>query len=306
MARELSRKKGAIFSILAAMCFAAVGILMQFAEQYTSQSVVIFFRQLFSLLTIIPILLWQMITNPCHGITICKTKYFSMHIWRTIFGLLQLYALLYALSLLSLSNALVLSYTRALFTPLMIWLWYKKKLEKAMWIGILLGFIGTIFILKPEGQIHHLGTFVGLLSGFFGTCSNFAMRRLAKKEPPIRILLYFFVLSIAVSAIPLLWSWQTPKSNTLWGSFILIGILGTIYQLFLTLSYHFAKPSYTNGFLYLAIIFTMLYESIWQKKAPDVYSIIGTILIFIGTLLVGFIHSSSNNSMNDSISGSLK
>lgn len=306
MARELSRKKGAIFSILAAMCFAAVGILMQFAEQYTSQSVVIFFRQLFSLFTVMPILLWQMITVPHHGIAICKTKYFSMHIWRTIFGLLQLYTLLYALSLLSLSNALVLSYTRALFTPLMIWLWYKKKLEKSMWIGILLGFIGTIFILKPEGKIHHLGTFVGLLSGFFGTCSNFSMRRLAKKEPPIRILLYFFVLSVVVSAIPLLWNWETPTSNTLWGSFVLIGILGTIYQFFLTLSYHFAKPSYTNGFLYLAIIFTMLYESIWQKKVPDIYSIIGTILIFIGTLLVGFIHSSSNNSMDDSMSNSLK
>lgn len=306
MARELSRKKGAIFSILAAMCFAAVGILMQFAEQHTSQPVVIFFRQLFSLFTVMPILLWQIVSAPTSGISICKTKYFSMHVWRTIFGLLQLYALLYALSLLSLSNALVLSYTRALFTPLMIWLWYKKKLGKSMWIGILLGFIGTIFILKPEGKIHHLGTIVGLASGFFGTCSNFSMRRLAKKEPPIRILLYFFVLSIIVSAIPLLWSWETPSSNILWGTFVLIGILGTIYQFFLTLSYHFAKPSYINGFLYLAIIFTMLYEAIWQKKAPDIYSIIGTILIFIGTLLVGFIHSSSNNSVDDSMTNSLK
>jgi drug/metabolite transporter (DMT)-like permease len=230
-----------------------------------------------------------------------KTQRLSTHIVRTIFSLLQLYALIYALSVISLSDAILLSYTRPLFIPIIVWLWYKKKLKKWIWLGLGLGFIGTAFIIKPEGAVFHIGAVAGILSGLFGACSNITMRRLAKTEPPHRILFYFFTISILIAAIPLIWSWTTPGAK-LWGLLFVIGVIGSFYQFALALSYTYAKPSYISGFLYFAVIFTMIYEWLYQGVVPDFYSIIGTILIFSGTMVVSTLGTKYHKGVDQAIS----
>ncbi len=297
----LSIKKGAIYATLAALAFAILGGAMQYAQYYISQPAVIFFRQLFSLIALSPFLMWQVGKKRSSPI---KTQMPGTHISRTVFSLLQLYALIYALSVISLSDAILLSYTRPLFIPIIIWVWYRKNLKKWIWVGLALGFIGTAFILKPQGSVFHLGAFIGLLSGFFGACSNISMRKLAKTEPPHRILFHFFALSIIISAIPLLWSWSTPQAQIV-GILLIVGLIGAFYQFALALSYRFAKPSYISGFLYFAIIFTMLYEWFYQKIAPDIYSIIGTILIFIGTMVVSILGTRYHKGFDKAISKSM-
>ncbi|GAB4190686.1 MAG: pseudopaline transport inner membrane protein CntI [Simkaniaceae bacterium] len=294
----LSIKKGALYATLAALSFAILGASMQYAQYHTTQPVVIFFRQVFSLAALSPFLMWQVGRKRSSPI---KTQKLGTHIVRTIFSLLQLYALIYALSVISLSDAILLSYTRPLFIPIIIWIWYKKKLKKWIWLGLFLGFVGTAFIIKPEGSVFHIGAIIGLLSGFFGACSNISMRKLAKTDPPHRILFYFFALSILISAIPLVWSWSTPQA-WLWGLLFLIGVIGSIYQFALALSYRFAKPSYISGFLYFAIVFTMIYEWIYQGIVPDLYSIVGTILIFAGTMVVSILGTRYHKGVDQAIS----
>ena len=151
---------------------------------------------------------------------------------------------------------MLLKITVPLFIPVIAFLWISEYISTRTILAVLIGFVGVIIILKPTGTIQ-LASLAGLLGGALAALAKVTIRRMSSTEPTSRIVFYFVVISLCVSSIPLLSSWQNPSQQE-WPYLVLLGVLGTSGQLFLTRAYSLAPASRVGPFTYSSIVYASL------------------------------------------------
>jgi len=161
--------------LLGELCFVSMGTLVKLlADTMPSQNIV-FFRNFFGLLALMPIILNL-------GITSVKTKVFHLHLLRSLSGIAAMYCFFYALANLHLADAMILKITVPLFIPIIAFLWISENVSIKTILAIMVGFVGVILILKPTATIQ-LASLIGLLGGAMAALAKVTIRRMSDTEP---------------------------------------------------------------------------------------------------------------------------
>lgn len=269
-----------VFALSAAFLFAVLSVITKITLEKIPSQMVVFFRQSFSLVTLAPLV----IRDAAYGKPL-KTKRLHLHILRCSAALAAMYSLFYALRYLPVVDAVVLSYTRPLFVPFVIWLWMGRRLAAQVWIGLLIGFVGVVCVVHPTGAVFNWAAVAALASGIFGALAFTATRKLAKRESATTLVLYLLLFTIPVSAIPLYWAWQWPTAQ-LWGLLGIIGLLSTFYQICIAMAYRYGHTSKVASVLYSTVAFALVLDWFVWGQGVDSQSLIGIILISLGCLIV--------------------
>jgi drug/metabolite transporter (DMT)-like permease len=268
------------YGILAAFFYAVLGTLMKITEQAgATNETLVFFRQTIGLLALTPFLIHE-----DKKLKHFKTSSFFLHLLRAVSSLCAMYCLIFALKYLPLVDALLLTYTRPLFLPIIVFVWFRRKWSKNTFIGILIGFLGVAFILKPDKKMFDIGALVGLASALFGSISFTCIRKLTRTDSANTILLYYLGLSIPLATLPLLFNWSTPTKFD-WIMLAIIGICGLIYQMALTRAYQHAKAFKVSSILYSTVIFAALFDWWLGDFSIDYLGFAGIALIIVGTII---------------------
>jgi len=238
---------------------------------------VVFFRNAVGLAALGP-LIWRI------GAKGLRTKTFSLHLLRGLAGLSAMYCFFFAISRLHLADAVVLNYTIPLFIPVIAWLWIKEPIPRHLWICLLVGFVGVIFVAKPGLGVFDPAAFAALGAGILAGWAQVAVRRLTRTEPTVRIVFYFALIGTAVSFVPALWVWKNPTPG-LWGLLIMIGVLATVAQLFLTKAFSYAPAGQIGPFIYASVVFAGVLDWGLWGKLPDKFSIFGALLVCLAGVL---------------------
>lgn len=268
------------FALCAAFLFTLIGVLTKVALRTVPNTMVVFFRQAFGFVLLLPVVVRDFMAGRS-----LKTDRFHLHILRTVAALGAMYSMVYALKYLPVVDAVVLGYTRPLFVPFVIWLWMGRRLASQVWLGLLIGFVGVVCIVKPTETIFEWAALAALASGLFGALAFTVTRKLAKRESATTIAFYITGLSLPATALPLYWSWAWPPLEG-WLYLALIGLLATIYQILLGLAYKYGHTSKVASFLYSAVVFALILDWVIWGQIADFVSLVGIVLISIGCLVV--------------------
>jgi drug/metabolite transporter (DMT)-like permease len=269
---------GAICVLIASFVFAILGALVKVVSSSLPNEMVVFFRNICALIFILP---WYWYSRPFGGI---RTNCFQLHLLRSITGLGAMYCFFYAIAHLQLSEAYLLITTAPLFIPVIAYGWMREPVASNVRRAIIIGFIGILLILKPGFGIFQPVALVGLGAGVFAALAMVSIRRMSATEPVIRIVFYFTVLSTVFSAGPLLWAWRAPPSQ-IWWLLILIGLLATIGQFFLTKGYSLAPAAQVGPFTYSNVVFAILIGWIFWGEALDLLTWAGALLTCIAGII---------------------
>lgn len=273
-------KLAIIYSIFAAFFYALLGTLMKITELHgSSNEVLVFFRQLIGLVVLFPFLGQEQ--QPFKHL---KTKSLPLHLIRTFSSLCSMYCLVFALKYLPIVDALLLTYTRPLFLPIIVLIWFRKKWSKATFIGILIGFLGVALILKPDRRMFDIAALMGIASAIFGSISFTCIRKLTRTDSDITILFYYLALSIPFAIIPLIFNWKMPDEFE-WMMMAVIGICGLIYQMMLTRAYQHTKAFKVSSILYSTVIFAALFDWWLGDFSIDYLGGMGIVCILVGTFI---------------------
>lgn len=277
--RKESMSLAITFSLLASLCYATLAFLIKITEHYLPNPMIIFFRQAISFCILMPLLPLRI-----GSYRNLKTDCFHLHLLRAFSSIAAMFCLYFAIRYLPLMDAVLLSYTRPLFIPIVVYLWFRKKWTKNTWIGLCVGFLGVVLILKPDEALFDVAALVGLAAGMFGSIAFTTIRRLTKTEPPDRILFYFLAISLPLTSIPLAGAWQTPTLHE-WGLLAVIGIGATFYQMFLTRAYRHAKAVKVGSLLYSSVIFAWIFDFFLGSGQVSLAAVIGMTLIIFGSFI---------------------
>jgi len=269
---------GALHMLSSALVFAIMGALVKTLSQSLSIEMVVFFRNVFALIFIIP---WVCYRNPAGGI---KTSKFYFHVLRSVAGLGAMYCYFYALAHMKLGEAVLLSYTTPLFIPIIAYLWIKESVPRKVIAAVIIGFAGIMLILKPGSGLFDPVAVIGLAAGILASFAMVTIRRMAPTEPPVRIVFYYTLMATVFSCVPLLWAWQTP-GTTLWWILILTGLVAVSGQLLMTKAYNLAPAAQVGPFMYAVVVFATIMGFLFWGESLDILSLGGAVLVCLAGIM---------------------
>jgi len=269
---------GALCVLSASLTFAILGAVVKVVSLSLTNEMVVFFRNFCSLFFILP---WIWYSRPPGGL---RTSYFPLHLLRSMAGLGGMYCFFYVIARLQLSESFLLMSTAPLFIPIIAYIWIHEPVERKVRGAIIIGFIGIILILKPGVGVFRPIAFVGLGAGLMGALAMVSIRRMSSSEPTIRIVFYFTVFGTLISAIPLVWSWQSPKAE-IWWLLVLMGLLAAVGQFLLTKGYSLAPAAKVGPFSYSNVVFAMVLGWVLWGESLDFLTWVGAFLICIAGII---------------------
>lgn len=273
---KTSMTKGICFSLMAFFCSAVINVLVKAASPYTSSATMLFFQNLFAFLILLPFV-WV------RGFDTLKTQNIAMHFLRALTGTGAWYCLFVAISMMPLTNAVLLTYSAPLWMPIMIWITHKKIYSKYVWFSLILGFVGIVLVLHPGGDTFHPAAFIAIGGALLMAFSFLAVRMLSSSESTECILFYYFLFS-TILLIPLLLQWQTP-TPVAWLYIFGLSVAFILSKALLIFAYQHAFPVRLSPYIYSVIVFTAIFSWLIWGQVPSLLEFTGISIVIIAGIL---------------------
>ena len=278
---------GSLFVIIGELFFTSMGMIIKTLGENIPSYQLVFYRNIFAVIVLAPFLFRQRLTH-------VKTQRMGMHLLRSVSGLLAMYCFFYALANIELANAMLLKLTGPIFIPIFAILWIQEKVTLKTYLGISLGFIGVIIFLNPTAEIQ-VASVIGLIGGALAALAKVSIRKMSDTEPTARIVFYFALYGALFSSVPALSSGLYIPSNTEWFLLLLLGIVGTCGQFFLTKAYKIAPASQVGPFTYASLLWASLAGWYFWNEIPSVQTLVGATFIIVAGIILIYKKSSAKH-----------
>jgi drug/metabolite transporter (DMT)-like permease len=269
--------RAALFVAASELMFASMGAAVKAASAQLPNEVVVFFRNLFGLMALVPWLLRG-------GLEGLQTEALGLHLLRSLAGLAAMYCFFYSIAHLGLAEAVLVALASPFFIPVIAAAWLGEAVPGRVRWAIPLGFLGVLLILRPGSAVFAWAGVVGLAGAAFAALAKVTIRRLSRTESTTRIVFYFGVIATAASALPLSWAWHTP-SPAMWSVLAAGGVFATAGQLLLTRAYATAPAARIGPVTYVAVIFSSLLGWLLWGETLGALGLAGAVLVCCAGML---------------------
>jgi drug/metabolite transporter (DMT)-like permease len=268
--------RGALWMVLSCSGFAALSADIRHLSSDLHPSQIVFFRNFFGLVFLLPWVLRG-------GRAAFRTTRFPLHCLRVVFGLVGMTCFFSALSLMPIAEATALSFTAPLFATLGAALILRETVGMQRWTAILVGFAGTLIILRPGVETLTLPALLALAGSACIAASMVAIKSLSRTDSPTTVVLYLGILITPASLVPAWFVWTAPPLAC-WPWVVALGLFATFAHLTLVKAFATADASAVLPFDFSRLLFTALIGFLAFGERPDVWTWTGAAVIFAATL----------------------
>ncbi len=206
-------------------------------------------------------------------------------ILRSSLGLTGVILNFYAITHLYLSDSSILMRIAPFFVTITAVIFLKEKVTKLQSFTLIIGFIGAVFVIKPEFDLKILPALAGLVASLCAGAAYTTVRYLKDKEEPETIIFFFSLFSLVVT-FPLMLGFDFVLPNLTEIIFLLLtGVFAGIAQVALTYAYKLEKASKISIYNYTGIIFSVIIGFFIWSEIPDWLSIVGGSLIVLSAVV---------------------
>ncbi|WMJ79813.1 DMT family transporter [Clostridium sp. MB40-C1] len=275
-----SKLKAVLLMLLSALCFAFMAAMVKLAGDIPLFEKV-FFRNFISLFVAFGIL------EKRSGSMFGKRENQKYLLARALLGLMGVFLYFYSINNLYLADSSMLNKLSPFFITFFAAIFLKEKLNPIKIISIIVVFIGALLVIKPQWNLSIVPAVAGFLSAAFAGGAYTLVRFLKDRENPSTIVFYFSFISV-VGTFPLMMLNFIMPTKIQFMYLILTGVFAAIAQFALTYSYRYAPASEVAIYNYTNIIFSAIIGLFIWNEVPDLFSLIGGLMIVIMAVISYF------------------
>ncbi|MBL0845940.1 DMT family transporter [Pseudomonas mediterranea] len=149
------------------------------------------------------------------------------------------------------------------------------------WVAALVGFVGTLVILRPGFGIFDPAALIPLLAATTFAVYNLLSRRISQTDSFATNMLYMAVIGAIASTCFGVPAWQAPTPAQ-WGLLGVYAVAGMTGHLLLIKALEFAPAAVLQPFNYSLLVFATLVGLLVFGEFPDLHTIAGGLLILAG------------------------
>jgi len=282
-------KNGFMLMILSAFFFAVTDIFIKFMSPSIGIVQIAFVRFILG-----AILLWPMIISTGQSLKGNSTRVLLI---RGLTGTVAFFCLLKSISMIPLSNAMVLFYTFPLFAAFFSFILFKEKFKMIEIILIVIGAIGIYILINPSSNSYSTGHLFGILAGCFAGLTVVLIRNLRKSNGSLIIYFYFCIVGGLISFPFIVVKFSVPN----YGQIFLLATLAVIFliaQLLMNQGFKFCKASEGGVILMSEVVFTGIAGVIMFNDLLSGTFLAGSLLIVASGVGLNFINRAAGHSDN--------
>ena len=184
----------------------------------------------------------------------------------------------YSISVISMAKALTLAFIAPLVTTALSPIILGEKVGLKRWSAVIVGFLGSLVVIRPGLIEFNLATISALGTGFFYGIYLIITRKLHSVDNPLLTLLITGVVGAIISSlfVPVVWI-NLSQSQWLW--LALMGIFACLGHLLLIYSLRYADASKLAPFGYFEIITNIILGYYFFNDFPDIWTFTGLFII---------------------------
>ena len=191
----------------------------------------------------------------------------------------------YAISVISMAKALTLAFVAPLITTALSPIFLGEKVGIRRWSAVIVGFFGSLIVIRPGFIEFNLASVAALGTGFFYGIYLIITRKLHTSDNPLLTLLLTGVVGLVVGSfiVPIVWINLTFDQ---WVLLALMGVFACLGHLFLILSLKYADASKLAPFGYFEIVTNIILGYYFFGDFPHYWTWLGlTIIICSGVYI---------------------
>ena len=258
-------------------------VLMHSAVKYLSKEVhifeIAFFRCALVIFVLAPIIFQQ-------GKKIFKTKQPKVQFLRITSNSVAMLCFFYGISTTPLAQLTTLGFTVPIFATILAVIFMKEKIRLRRTTALIVGFIGTIIVMRPDISIE-LGALLIIFSSFLWSICLIFIKKLTETDSAVTISLYFGIGMIPATfalALPVLEMIDLRQFIIL----IFIAVTGTLAQTIMNSALEKGELALLLPFDFLRLIWSVLIGYALFSEEPTITLWLGGFLIIGSTSYIAW------------------
>ena len=279
--QEAENWRGILWAMLSVLGASAMAISVRGASLGLDTRLIVGYRLFFTLLLIgIIILIIPRLRSKVHF------NQPRAHLIRGILMAFSVHLGFYTLSIVPLAAAAILFATAPIFATIISVAMGRETIGIRRTLAILVGFIGTIVVMRPSSEMIDTNMIYGIGSSIFFSFSLVMSRNLARTDGPLSTLISTSAIGLIVTiplAAPVFEI--TTDANILFWTLVLI-IFGILRQFSDIQAYNYAQAAVIAPISYFRVILIGLMAYLFFDEIPVITTYIGATIIIAATIYI--------------------
>ena len=205
-------------------------------------------------------------------------KGIKIQVLRSLFLFLSTIFFFYAISVISLAEALTLAFISPIIATILSFFILKESVGPRRWIAVIMGFIGVLFVIRPGFAEVNMATVAAVCAGGCYAFYIISTRKLSSIDSPLMTLIFTGLSGAIVISLIVPFYWSSLNFNG-WLILISLAAIGTLAHFLLILSLNYAEASKLAPLSYSEIIMNVIIGYYFFGDFPNQWIWIGLIII---------------------------
>jgi drug/metabolite transporter (DMT)-like permease len=264
--------RAATLMLTSTVFFGLMAVTIRLASATVSTFEIAFFRNLFGLLALLPLLRYS-------APGVFRTRQLPRYFVRSAIGIGSMLCGFWAIGHLPMAQAISLSYSTPLFVTIAAVIWLGEVVRRRRWTAVILGFIGVLVIVRPGTEGFSAGSLVAIAAAVLSSIVAIQIKQLSRVDPPDTIVFYTYAFWVPLSLVPALFAWQWPQGiDWLW--LVAIGVFGTGGQLFWTRALKLGEVSALTPISFMQLPLVTALAWLLFDEGVSHWTVAGALIIF--------------------------
>ena len=272
--------KAIILALIASFCAVLMSVFLKLAQSDSNVFTIGFLRFFFGFLLITPFILKS-------KFKIYNTNNLKLHISRSLINVPMMILGFAALMYIPLEQIKAIGFLSPILVVILSVIFLKERIYLIRTFSLILGFIGTIIIIRPGIIEISIGVYMVLASALLWSSVIIITKLMSKTDSAFTILTYQYTF-VSFFTFPLaIFYWITPSNLSIFYS-LLAAIVGTCLHLSINNAYKLSDLSNIQPVWFSQLIFSSIAGVILFGDKIDFYVYLGGIIVFISVLIITY------------------
>lgn len=264
--------------IVSCFLFSVLAALIKYNASFIHPTEQAFFRNLFGIFLLLPFFLRQ------NKLVNFKSNYRLLFL-RGFFGGITMILLFYAYTLIPLSQAMAISFSTPLFIYFGGIFFLKENTDKQKTFYMLLGFVLTLVIIRPDLKLQ-IGSIFAIISSITHAIAGLIVKKLSETENVLTLMFSLVLIMTPITFLPSLYVWDTPSNFFVFFLLFIIAATATLGNFFWTKAISLTTLTNLMPFDFSKLIFATILGVIFFEEKIDLVTILcGTGIIICNSLI---------------------
>lgn len=271
-ARRDTPRLGLIYMFAGMAMFAATDAIAKLLTDSLSPIQIVWSRQCGLMLGVLVILAVK-------GLGVLRTSHLRLQVARGVLAVFSATLFIIAIAYVPLADAVAITFVAPFMVTLLAALVLKEPVGLRRWSAVIIGFIGTLIVIRPGLGVMHPAAFLLMIAATLFALRQILSRALAGDDRPVTTVAYTALISWGLLCLPLPFVWQTPASGQEVALLVLIALLAAGGETLVILALATTQAVVVAPVQYSLLLWGTMYGFLIFGQLPDGWTLLGALIL---------------------------